>query len=328
MGVLVLLVWLIVLGSAIGLTVSLNRARATAFVPGARPQDVLEAAFLAGGPGRVTDTALTAMCLDGRLAVAEPGIVAVHRAQAWHPVEQAVLNACASAPSGSLAWVRTTVMRGHEVQTVGDSLAQRGLLVRPEGLRPLRQWAILHTLVCVVAVPLSIVLTVFQYAGSGGSGFPVPFFIAVFPGLVLGIVLGVVSVVRSRGVLSVTGRRVLRSFAAGAAAGDALTRVAVGGPRTLPDPGLRAVFLSVARNSARRGGGTGGDLFLTPAFDVPVNWCGGGGTGCGGGGCGGSSCSGTSGSCGGSSGSSCGGSSGSSCGGGSSGGGGGCGGSS
>ncbi|MFE2036949.1 TIGR04222 domain-containing membrane protein [Streptomyces scopuliridis] len=88
--------------------------------------DVWEAAFLGGGPGRVVDAALAGMRADGRLAIGGPGIVAVLQPAAHHPVERAVLQEHAMAPSGALHALRLAVMRAPAEQ-VGDALAARGL---------------------------------------------------------------------------------------------------------------------------------------------------------------------------------------------------------
>ncbi|WP_263164691.1 TIGR04222 domain-containing membrane protein [Streptomyces sp. SCSIO ZS0520] len=333
MAYLTALVYVLVLGSAVRLLTGLHRARSSAAAPGESARDVLEAAFLAGGPGRVADTVVVAMHLDGRLAVAEPGLLGVRRAEVRHPVEQSVLDAHALAPSGALHWVRTGVMRGPQVQALGDGLAARGLLVPPGALRPLRRWALVHTVGCLLGFPLAVLLTVVQYVRLDADS-PVPFVLTVLPALVFGTVLGFVSLLRARGSLTTTGRRALRAFAAsGAPAVDLVALVAVRGPSALPDPALRAILLRALRERVRPAalsGSAQGAAYGTPLVVAgEVNWCGGGGSSCGGSSCGGSSCSGASGgSCGGGSGSSCGGSScgssGSSCGGG--GGGGGCGG--
>lgn len=159
MNTVALLVDLGVVVSCVLLIVGLARARGGA---GGSVHDLYEAAFLNGGPGRVVDTALTAMHVDGRIAVGGPGIVAVQRADARDPVERAVLQEHAMAPSGALHTLREAVMRHPAVQEIGDGLAARGLLAAPAAGRTWRRWGIAQGLVCVLAVPLTVVATVTQ----------------------------------------------------------------------------------------------------------------------------------------------------------------------
>lgn len=128
MNTVALLVDLGIVVSSVLLIVGLSRARGG---NGGAVHDLHEVAFLNGGPGRVVDTALTAMQADGRIAVGGPGIVAVQRAEAHDPVERAVLQEHATAPSGALHTLREAVMRHPAVQEVGDGLAARGLLAAP-----------------------------------------------------------------------------------------------------------------------------------------------------------------------------------------------------
>lgn len=159
MNTVALVVDLGIVVSSVLLVVGLSRARGGA---GGTVHDLHEAAFLNGGPGRVVDTALTAMKADGRLAVGGPGIVAVQRAEARDPVERAVLQEHAMAPSGALHTLREAVMRHPAVQEVGDGLAARGLLAAPAGSRTWRRWGITQGLLCVLAVPLTVAATAAQ----------------------------------------------------------------------------------------------------------------------------------------------------------------------
>ncbi|MFG2648314.1 TIGR04222 domain-containing membrane protein [Streptomyces sp. NPDC048436] len=116
---------LLVVASTAGLLVGVSRVRRAA---PAQPDaqhgtvfDPLEAAFLAGGPGRVTDAAIAALHEDGRLVVAFPGVVAIRSTEVRNPVEGAVLQAHAAAPSGALHWLRVGVMRSPAVQAIGDA---------------------------------------------------------------------------------------------------------------------------------------------------------------------------------------------------------------
>lgn len=289
-----------------------------------------EAAFLNGGPARVADTALTSLQSNGRILIGGPGIVSVQWAEANDPVEHAVLQELSAAPSGALHLVREAVMRHPAVQEIGDGLAARGLLVSPRRTRPVRQWALVHSSVCLGALPLSLVLTFVQYAVHDGStDYPVPFIVKMLPAVLIGGFCGLVVAASLRSRITRAGRHAAGAFrTAYASVMTPAHVVATVGLRGLADPGLRAQLATAARMSAPRR-----RLASAGAADAAVLtavWC--AASGPGGSSCGGSSGGGSGSSCGGgsscSSGSGCGGSSGSSCGGGSSSGGSSCGGSS
>ncbi|MER6018331.1 TIGR04222 domain-containing membrane protein [Streptomyces anulatus] len=295
-----------------------------------------EAAFLNGGPARVADTALTSLQSNGRILIGGPGIVSVQWAEANDPVEHVVLQELSAAPSGALHLVREAVMRHPAVQEIGDGLAARGLLVPPQRTRPVRQWALVHSSVCLGGLPLSLVLTFVQYAVHDGStGYPVPFIVKLLPAVLIGGICGLVVAATLRSRITRAGHDAAGYFrTAYASVMTPAHVVATVGLRGLADPGLRAQLATAARMSAPRwrlastgaaGTGTADAAVLTTV------WC--AASGPGGSSCGGSSGGGSGSSCGGgsscSSGSGCGGSgSGSSCGGGSSSGGSSCGGSS
>ncbi|MFJ6013741.1 TIGR04222 domain-containing membrane protein [Streptomyces sp. NPDC092952] len=331
MNALALAIQIAVLLSSVLLVTGLVRARRGAAHPGGPVHDRYEAAFLGGGPGRVVDTALTAMATDGRLAVGGPGIVAVQRNEAHDLVERAVLQELAQAPNGSLHGLRTAVMRHPAVQEIGDGLAARGLLVVPGTGRGWRRWGLAQGLVCLLAVPFTVVLTA-QDALSDelAPDGVVPFPVRVIPSLLVGVVVGFVCASRARGRVTRAGRRAAREYrTAHALVPDAALLVAAQGPRALPDPELRAQLTTAARTDPQGRAhaaavATGASALLL----APVVWCAGdsgsgggcGSSGDGGGDGGGSGCGGGGGDSGGDSGSGCGG--GSSCGGGCGGGGG------
>ncbi|MFB7080749.1 TIGR04222 domain-containing membrane protein [Streptomyces sp. NPDC056308] len=331
---LALLVDLAVAVSCVLLVVGLARARGGS---GGSVHDLLEVAFLNGGPGRVVDTALTAMHTDGRLTIGGPGIVAVQQVDARDPVERALLQTHATAPSGALHTLRDAVMRHAAVQEIGDGLAARGLLASPTKTRVWRRWGVVQGLVCLLAIPLTVVVTAMQFMAddSPEMDFSVPFVFKVLPALIIGFPIGFVCAGIARGRVTKPGRRAAEVYRAAHAYNPQPAHlVATLGLRALPDPVLRTQLIAAARmRPAGRplftgpGSGSHASSDSSTLFVAPVVWCGGtslGNGSCGssgdggssGGGCGsGTSCGSGSG-CGGSSGSSCSGSSGSSCGGG------------
>ncbi|MEE1809367.1 TIGR04222 domain-containing membrane protein [Streptomyces sp. BE133] len=346
MNILAVLVDLGIVVSSVLLIVGLTRARGGS---GGPAHDLFEVAFLNGGPGRVVDTALTAMQTDGRLAIGGPGIVAVQQVDARDPVERAVLQEHAMAPSGALHTLRDAVMRHPAVQEIGDGLAARGLLASPTASRTWLRWGIAQGLVCVLAIPLTAVMTAVQSVNDYAAdvGFSVPFIFKVLPFLLVGFPIGFVCAAIARGRVTKAGRRAAEAYRTAHAYNPHPAHlVATHGLRALPDPVLQTQLIAAARmrpagrppHSGSRSSSDSSGMFVAPAV-----WCAGrgpgngscgstndggsssrGGGGGGGGGCSsgsscgsGSSCSSGSG-CGGSSGSSCSSSSGSSCGGGSS----------
>ncbi|MFF1421206.1 TIGR04222 domain-containing membrane protein [Streptomyces sp. NPDC058280] len=295
---------------------------------GGRVHDVMEAAFLAGGPGRVVDAALAEMHADGRLTVGGPGIVAVRRAVARHPVEEAVLQEHAAAPSGALHTLRLAVMRGPTVQQVGDALAARGLLTPRAEARTWQRWSALQTGLCVVGLPLSFALSVSASFDdpSPGSGGPLSFTVII--SMVVGVIVGRICGWLAKQRITKGGGQALREFQLAHPYVTPVHLVAAGGLLALPDPVLRGQLQVAGRLRPGR------DFSAAPytAAAVVVTWCSGAqpgsGTGCGGAGSGCGASSGGGGSTGGGGGGSCGGGGGggSSCGGSGGGGGSSCGG--
>ncbi|MGW0732727.1 TIGR04222 domain-containing membrane protein [Streptomyces sp. NPDC002851] len=329
-----LVFYLILCGSSALLVGALVRARSGAAAGGALVHEPLEAAFLAGGPGRVADTVLATMHHDGRLAIAAPGVAGVRHPVAHHPVEQAVLDAHAAAPNGALHWLRIGVMRSPAVQGLGDSLAERGLLSRPDVLRRLRRWAGTQIAVSFVCLPVSIVLTVVQFSSYTGFEFEFPLVLKVFPGIIMGVIVGAICLNLAKSRQTRAGQAALRHFTALGDPSSTAYLVALNGPKQVPDREARRQLKAASRfrvgAPAARTSPTSSDPGLILLASGETSWCGGGsgGSSCGGSSCGGSSNCGGSG-CGGGSGggggSSCGGGGGggSSCGGGGGGGGGG-----
>ncbi|WP_199919323.1 TIGR04222 domain-containing membrane protein [Streptomyces sp. NRRL S-1824] len=315
MNVVALLVTLGVVTSSTLLIVGLSKARGG---PGGPVHDLYEVAFLNGGPGRVVDTALTAFQADGRLVVGGPGIVAITQPVAHDPVERAVLQAHAAAPSGALHTLRDAAMRHPAVQEVGDGLAARGLLAAPEATRKWRRWGLFQGFGCLLAIPVSFAVTVAQVVTQNDpTGFTVPFIVKVLPALFVGIPIGLVCAGIARARITGAGRQAARQYrAAHVGTAEPAHLVATLGLRALPDPVLRTQLVTAARMRTAAGrrpmspshpssSSTGsGDYLMATA------WCagsgpadsgcgsssgtpGGGGSGCGGGGGGcssGSSC--------------------------------------
>jgi uncharacterized protein (TIGR04222 family) len=280
-GTLALLVNVLVAASTVALVLTLvlatRRDRGNAVV-----HDVMEAAFLLGGPGRAVDTALTAMHADGRLCVGGPGIVAVGGRRAGDPVERAVLQEYDAAPHGALHSLRYATMRHPAVQEIGDALAVRGLLIDPRRTHKWRRWGVLQGLVCLLGIPLSLLTTLFLGFRAYGNrpaydGPEVPFFtgtpfvLQVLPALVIGAVAGFVTASHARRRVTAAGRDALRAYRTDPAHLVSVPQqVAVGGTRVLADAELRDHFRAAVRRRPDPVPPTG----ASPApLLVPVVWC-------------------------------------------------------
>ncbi|MEU6986023.1 TIGR04222 domain-containing membrane protein [Streptomyces sp. NPDC046324] len=344
MNLIALLFWATVITGSALLIARLRAARADR---GGSVHDLAEAAFLAGGPPRVVDTALATLHAQGLIGVGGPGLVVVLRPdlRARDHVGRAVMEQLAAAPSGALHELRLAVMRSPAVQEIGDGLAARGLMVAPDvraaGKRACLALGITSLALFVTSIALSV--------GVEREAFEVPFLFKVIP-----VVLGGIFVALGCAAYNATrptraGRRAAAEYHRDHVYdADAGHQVALRGLRGVADSELRTQLIAAARMPLSRtrihttSGASGTDVVL-----LPMLWCagtpgspggcggaagntggGGGGSdsGSGGGGCsasacsggssGGSSCSSSSGggsSCSSSSSSSCSSSSGSSC---------------
>lgn len=292
------------------------------------PQDPLETAFLAGGPGRVADTVIAAMHGDGRITVSAPGQLTVIRPVAGNPVETALLEACGAGWNSGLRHVRTTVLTGPAVGAIGDRLARRGLFFQPEVHGRWRRVSTLHRAVWIAILFLSLAEVMpHLVVGSG-----LPLIVRMLPGLAAGLVV-LLTCSAPRGRLTPDGKRILHGLRAAnrpllasrtpSGRHDSSVLIALAGAASIQDTVLRDQLAQSSQPPA--GQPRSGSSDPAGWGDAAGGWAG-GGTGCGGSaascggsasGCGSSSScgSGSGSSCGSSSGSSCGSSSGSSCGG-------------
>ncbi|MGW0547492.1 TIGR04222 domain-containing membrane protein [Streptomyces altiplanensis] len=323
-----LLITLAVIAASLTLTLGVQALRRSPGGP-AHVHDLMEVAFLNGGPARTVDTALATMHSDGRLAIGGPGIASARSTLARDPVERTVFAELAAAPNGALHTLRHAVMRSATVQEIGDSLAFRGLMVEPWAARKWRSGSIVLLVACALGVPVALVVTMVVSVLEESFA---PFVLLVLPALVLGIVCGAVNASRAGARVTPAGRAAVRAYrAAHADRYDVGHLVALNGLRALPDRVLWEQLRTAARltpgiprASSRRPSPANGDN-STAYATVAVVWCAGSSSGAsscgsssGGSGSGHDSGSGGSGgsSCGSGGGSSCGSSGGSSCGGG------------
>lgn len=310
-------------------------------LPG-RGLPLLDTAFLAGGPGRVFDTALVRMHQDGRAVVNRAGLVTLTTDQPYDAVDLAIIDAVGPTRQRDLTALRRAVMRAPAVQELGDRLADRGLLRSPVRMRQARTARRLLWL----ALLLMVATTVVAHLVDNGDG--------ERPSLWLppvALLFGLVSLLVTwplKGRITPAGRRQLALMTIGkpwkpsaglaprAAGGALIGAIALSGLAAsgLDDAELQEALLAAAaadlvtaKSVAAGGSSSYSSSSSGSSCGGSVTWCGSGSgsdSGSSGSSCGSSSCGSSSSSCGSSSSSSCGssssscGSSSSSCGGGSS----------
>ncbi|NGN69482.1 TIGR04222 domain-containing membrane protein, partial [Streptomyces sp. A7024] len=277
------------------LVVAAARGRRTAppATPGWLPETALEAAFLAGGPRRVVDTAISTMHADGRLQLDHYGHLQVDRPVAHHPVEGAVLTACGPQWGADLEVVREGAMRSPAVQALGDGLAAQGILYRPEAVKPWQDAARVQRWACIGSFMVLFLVT-FVTADPGDSNF-----FSVFPVFFVAVLAaGLGQSMAPRGRLTKAGWSALAQLhrhnpwapAGTQPYGPALPGlVAVGGVAALAAGPLKDALKAAAAGGGKSSGSAASYAGWS-ATDSGAAWCGssgGGGSGCGGSSCGG-----------------------------------------
>ncbi|MFI2609987.1 TIGR04222 domain-containing membrane protein [Kitasatospora sp. NPDC018619] len=312
---------------------AVGRVRYAKGLPG-RGLPLLDTAFLSGGPGRVFDTALVRMHLGEQAVISRSGLVTLTGAKPYDAVDQAVQDAVGPTGSRELGPLRRAVMRSAAVQEIGDRLADRGLLRRPERLRRARTARRLLWLALLLVVA-SAVAALLLDDGAAGHERPNLW----IPGVLL--VVGFVSLLATppmRSRITPAGERQLslmqgRPWKPNAgmpprlAGGALLGALALGGLAAagLEDQELQAAMLAAsaeeeavrqaaAANAAGSSSSSSSGSSCSSGSDGgSAAWCGSSDSGSSGSGCGSSGCGSSSSGCGSSSSSGCGSSS-SSCG--------------
>ncbi|WP_448316143.1 TIGR04222 domain-containing membrane protein [Streptomyces sp. CO7] len=209
-----------------------------------------EAAFLAGGPGRVADLALVAMARERRLLLAHTGWATVVDPRGRNAVEDAVLTAIGPGGQRRIPLVRTAAAAAEAVRDLADRLVTAGLAV-PEragtvadGVRGVRRAAATVAVLGAVAVVLP-----------GEEGGPTAGLTAAWFAAPLALALGCLLTVRMELYpyprrASPAGRRLMLSLRRGLDGQDGeartLTAVALRGPGAVEEPDLRAAFAARA----------------------------------------------------------------------------------
>ncbi|MEU7647909.1 TIGR04222 domain-containing membrane protein [Streptomyces huasconensis] len=285
---------------------------------GAFVRGTAEAAFLSGGPARLTDAVIAGLHEDGRLVVAGPGVVGIPRPTARNAVERAVLDAHAAAPGGALHWLRAAVMRSRPVQETGDALAARGLIMRPGPRRTCRRWAAAQLFGSFCGFGVAVMLTMVEYANApfeeGGFDQVSDGLLALVPAGLIGFAVGLACMSVGEKQLTGAGRRALDEYVASAGHLTGAAHLVATRGLAAAHPDLRDQLIAAARVGRGHRMPVMAPPFL-PHHDqdlwgaAAVVWCSsgvggggggfacsgsgsGGGSACSGGGGGGSACSG------------------------------------
>lgn len=203
-----------------------------------------EAAFLAGGPHRVTDLTLVSMHRARRLLLAHTGWTTVVDPEGRNDLERSVIGAIGPGGQARTAAVRSAAATAESVRVLADRLVRAGLAVPGTGgsgvgaaLRRVR----IATLVILVTAAGSMLVP-----GRGSAGL-----VAAWFSLPLMLTLGCLAIARME-IPSYTrwasprGQRLLQGVVPAASGDDQafLTAVAVRGLSAVDDPQLRAALRS------------------------------------------------------------------------------------
>ncbi|MGW8994719.1 TIGR04222 domain-containing membrane protein [Streptomyces zhihengii] len=216
-----------------------------------------EAAYLAGGPGRVADLALVAMHGRRGLLLAHTGWTTVVDPDAEDTLERSVIAAAGPAGQELTASVRTAVAAGGAVRAVGDRLVRAGLAV-PDRARTAVVSALRAVRATSLLIPALAVCAVLTLPGGREPG-PVAVWFTLPLALTLGaLAMAAMEVRPYTRFASPLGAHRLSAFAEHTAAGGQgterarLTAVALHGVGVLDDPELR-LALAAGRPAHRVG---------------------------------------------------------------------------
>ena len=233
------------------------------------PLDVYQAAYLAGGPNRVVETAIAGLALREQILVARQGrLTAVHGATPFGPVEAAVCQELTMTSTASRTRVSSRLRHHPVVEAIAEQVRSRGLVLAPAR-------AMIWRLVLFVPVAVWGVGLVRAINGAN-LGRPTGNLTAL---LFASAIATVILLLARRGAghqPSAAGRAAVRQLrrqhraAPEADIAVQVAGVAVLGFTALADPALRSA-LSPSTGSGGDSGGDGGG-----------GGCGGGGGGCGG----------------------------------------------
>ncbi|MFF9850308.1 TIGR04222 domain-containing membrane protein [Streptomyces litmocidini] len=202
---------------------------------GARELTVCEAAYLAGGPFRVTDLTLVSMHRSRRLLLARTGWATVVDATVGDDLERAVLAAIGPGGQSPVPAVRPVVAGAESVRLLAEDLVGRGLAVSEEGRREVAAGVRAVRAGFLVTLTLGTVAALLVPAAD--RSLVVAAFALPLVGAGLCLLIGRTEFYPYTRWASPAGRRLL----AGLSRTDPLTALATRGPAVL-EPELRAAL--------------------------------------------------------------------------------------
>lgn len=208
--------------------------------PAVAPREGLglyEAAFLAGGPRRVTETALVSLAAERRVLLAHTGWVTVVDPEGRDAVERSLIDAIGPQGQARVAVVRQAPAATEAIRELGDRLAGAGLAVpaaaREEvaaGLRQVRAAVVLVVLLAAATTALGGA----EDTGQALVWFTLPLLLACGCWLIARV-----EIPPGTRWASPAGQDALRAVSADA---TPLLVLATRGPAALTDPALRAAL--------------------------------------------------------------------------------------
>ncbi len=215
---------------------SLATARPDGAPGGTEGLTVREAAYLSGGPLRVTDLTLVSMHRSRRLLLARTGWATVVDVTGdGDAIERAVLGAIGPGGQSPIPAVRPVVAAAESVRLLADGLVERGLAVSEEGRRELAAGVRAVRAGFLLTLVLGTVAALTVPAGERApvlAGFALP-----LVGAGLCLLIGRIEVYPYTRWASPAGQRLL----SGLSPADPLTALATRGPSVL-EPELRAAL--------------------------------------------------------------------------------------
>lgn len=247
---LLLVAWVVTGLSCARLCLTAYRAAPRGAVSGHRHELTLyEAAFLSGGPARVTDLTLVSMARTRRLLLAHTGWATVVDPVGGDAMERSVLGAIGPDGQSPIAPVRRAAAGTEAMRELADRLVAAGLAL-PDGAWSGVAGAVRQVRAAAAAVVALGAVALLMPAQEPPGEVPVALWFA------LPLVLDASCLAVARFEIhpyprwaSPAGQLLLSALPA--RGGSDLTAVAVRGTRALADPELRAAFAH--RNAAHRG---------------------------------------------------------------------------
>ncbi|MEU2236340.1 TIGR04222 domain-containing membrane protein [Streptomyces vietnamensis] len=202
---------------------------------------VCEAAYLAGGPFRVTDLTLVSMHRSRRLLLAHTGWATVVDATGadGDALERAVLGAIGPGGQSPIPAVRPVVAAADSVRLLAEGLVDRGLAVSEEGRREMAagvRAVRAGFLLTLVLGTVAVLLVPGDERAPVIAGFAMP-----LVGAGLCLLIGGIEVYPYTRWASPAGQRLLSGLSSADPRTDPLTALATRGPAVL-EPELRAAL--------------------------------------------------------------------------------------